>query len=168
MPNSRTIPPEAYAHAREALFRYFASRYGRADADDLSQEVLCRLFEREDYEFDNPADFLRVCKGFARKVAQERFRAQSRYGSLDYDVPAPVHGANGQRDIEARVLLDQICRKGREGLRSADWRAICNAATLEETSTEGLPGRPATPRERIFLHRARAKLREIIERRSRV
>ena len=159
MPNSRSIPPEAWAHAREALIRYFAARHGRSDAEDLAQEVLYRLLKREDFEFEDPAHFLRVCKGFARHVAQEQFRFNSRFTDFEDEPVAPGHTKSGKRDIESRILLEQVCRQGEQGLKSTEWSAILNAMSREFHDSTATA---ATSKERVFLHRVRAKLRAML------
>jgi DNA-directed RNA polymerase specialized sigma24 family protein len=158
MANSKSIGPDVWVHARESLIRYFATRHGRGDAEDLAQEVLCRLLDRDDFEFD-PADFLRVCKGFARHVAQEQFRFKSRFTDFEEDPAVPAHVQGGKREIESRILLEQIFRQGKQGLKSTEWDAILNAANRELQES---PKTAATSGERVFLHRVRAKLRAVL------
>src|SRR5437879_3933453 len=91
MANCRDIPPALWAQAREALIRYFASRAGAADAEELAHETLVAVLQREDYEFKGPEDFLKVCYGFARNVhmASRRKLARNTAESVGDVEPSP-------------------------------------------------------------------------------
>src|SRR5579871_1348020 len=122
MPNCRSMPPEVWAHARECLIFYFSRRHPRSDAEDLAQETLLALWNREDYEFDREEDFLKVCYGFARHVLQEGYRKSERHAAepLDPALPAGQHEWSSARAMESRMLLAEVCEIGRSQLREND------------------------------------------------
>src|SRR5579864_726204 len=106
MANCRSISPEAWAHARESLVFYFSRRHARSDAEDLAQETLLAVWNREDYEFEKEEDFLKVCYGFARRILLEGYRDAHRHAGSEMDPshPAPQHEWSGQRATESRML----------------------------------------------------------------
>ena len=70
MPTCRSLSPDAWEQARQALVFYFSRRHGLANAEDLAQETLAAFWKREDFEFEREEDFLRVCYAFARRILQ--------------------------------------------------------------------------------------------------
>ena len=159
MPTSRSIPPEAWAHAREAVRRYFVSRQCSMNAEDLAQTTLLKVWEREDYEFTLMEDFLRVCLGFARMVALEHQRLRLReHAPLDFDAPAPAHSADSHRAMDARMQLEDVCRTGEANLKREDWQMICDAAAAGDAVVAPAESAAEANRRRVSLHRARRKL----------
>ena len=163
MPNCRSITAETWAHARECLVFYFSRRHGRNDAEDLAQETLLSLWNREDYEFEKDEDFLKVCYGFARHITQQANREAGRHTGdpLEPCPPAPEHDSSGQRAMESRILLEEVCRIGESRLREREWKMIQQAvdsdrATLAEKFKAG-----DANNLRVHLHRARKKLAKL-------
>jgi DNA-directed RNA polymerase specialized sigma24 family protein len=167
MPNSRTISPEAWGHAREALVFYFSRRNGSSQAEDLAQETLAAIWERDDFEFEKDEDFLRVCMGFARRISQAGFRDQKRHSGkiIQSDISAPTHHSDGARATESRILLEDILDAGKLQLREKDWELIQFAANLN--GEDGQSAQRANHlhasdanKFRVYLFRARKKLAE--------
>jgi DNA-directed RNA polymerase specialized sigma24 family protein len=163
MANSRSIPPEAWAHARESLIFYFSRRHARADAEDLAQETLLTIWNKEDYEFEREGDFLKVCYGFARHVSKEGYRESQRHAGaeLEPSFPAPQHEWGGARATEARILLEKVCAIGRSKLRDKDWQLIQQAAESDPASVAQELNMGNANKVRVRLHRARRKLAKL-------
>jgi hypothetical protein len=162
MPNCRSIPPEAWARAREALVFYFSRRHGRSNAEDLEQETLATLWSRDDYEFEKEDDFPRVCLGFARRISQEGFREAQRHspGEPDHEISSPRHHASGQAAVESRILLEEVCRIGESQLRDREWQLILRAASSAGAPAVAESHRSDANKFRVYLFRARRKLRQ--------
>jgi len=163
MANSRSISPEAWAHARESLIFYFSRRHARADAEDLAQETLLAVWNREDYQFDKEEDFLRVCYGFARHISKEGYREAYRQAaaSVDDSIPAPLHESSSARAMEARILLEKVCEIGRSKLRAKDWQIIEQAADSDRATMADDLNMGDANNVRVRLHRARKKLAKL-------
>ncbi|HEY2390229.1 MAG TPA: hypothetical protein VGK22_03575 [Candidatus Angelobacter sp.] len=163
MRNCRSVAPEAWAHAREALVFYFSRHHGRSDAEDLAQETLLALWNREDYEFEREEDFLKVCYGFARHILKEGYRESRRHAGepLDASTPAPQNELSGLRATEARILLDEVCEIGRSLLRGKDWQMIEQAADISPASMAKKFKTGNANNVRVRLHRARRKLAKL-------
>ena len=163
MANSRSISPEAWAHARESLVFYFSRRHARADAEDLAQETLLAVWNREDYEFDKEEDFLRVCYGFARHISEEGYRKAHRHAGapLDDSLAAPQHEWSSAEATEARILLEKVCEIGRSKLLDKDWRMIQQAAELDRASMAKDLNMGDANNVRVRLYRARRKLAKL-------
>lgn len=163
MPNCRSIPPETWAHARQALVFYFTRRHIHASAEDLAQETLLAVWNREDYKFEKEEDFLKICFGFARRILLEGYREAERHkGSvLDESQPAPEHDRSGQRATESRRLLEQVCEIGRSQLRDKDWEIIQRAASLDRAKMAQDLKLVDANNVRVRLHRARKKLAKL-------
>ena len=163
MPNSRSISPEAWTHAREALIFYFSRRHGVAQAEDLTQDTLTAVWSREDFEFAHDDDFLRVCLGFARHVSQAGYRQTQRHAGqeLDANQSSPHHHAAGARATESRILLEEVRAIGSGHLRPQEWQLISHAANLGNgyipSAAAALQAADAN-KFRVYLHRARRKL----------
>jgi len=168
MPNCRSIPPEVWEHARRALVMFFSRRHRLANAEDLAQETLAVLWSRQDFEFDREDDFLRVCYGFANKISLSGYRTARKYDgeALDPASRGETSCAQSSRNVglnpvEATLLLDQVIRIAKAGLRDQDWRLIQKVAVEEEDA----PTRRLDPIEanriRVGLFRARKKLKEL-------
>lgn len=165
MPNSRTISPEAWGHAREALVFYFTRRHGSSQAEDLAQETLVALWGRDDFEFEKDEDFLRVCLGFARRVSQAGHRDVQRHSgkSMESEISSPQHHPDGVRATESRILLQEVTGVGRSQLRDQEWQLIQLAASLtsegDANSELAVSLRASDANKfRVYLYRARKKL----------
>ena len=161
--NSRSVQPEVWEHARQALVFYFLRRHGLSNAEDLAQETLTAVLVRDDYEFESEKDFLKVCYGFAVHVSQAGRRKIARQAGneLDPNVPAPQAQVRGLKDAELGVYLAEVLRIGSERLGEQD-REIIHQLTIDE-------GEPTPPqrladanRERVRRHRARRLLARIV------
>jgi DNA-directed RNA polymerase specialized sigma24 family protein len=163
MPNCRSIPPETWAHARESLIFYFARRHAHSSAEDLAQETLLSVWNREDYEFDKEEDFLRVCYGFARRISLEGYRETERHAgsALEESHPAPEHEWSGQRATESRLLFEEVCEIGRTQLRDNEWEMIQQAATSDRAKMAKELKMGDANNVRVHLHRARKKLAKL-------
>jgi hypothetical protein len=157
MANCRDIPPEMWAHALDALTRYFSQRKPKEDPEDLAQWTLLRVLRRQDYVFGDPEDFLRVCYGFARHVLQEDRRDHTVLeGDADkMHLQSEDGNLAGMRGAELELFLDQVVTAGRNSLSAPDWKLIWDRAVLG--SPEDMPPKEAN-RLRVQLHRARKKL----------
>jgi DNA-directed RNA polymerase specialized sigma24 family protein len=163
MANCRSISPEAWAHARESLVFYFSRRHTRSDAEDLAQETLLAIWNREDYEFDKEEDFLKICYGFARLIAKEGYRESRRHAAaaLEPSLPAPPHEGSSPRSIEARLLLEKVCAIGESQLRDEEWRMIRQSMDRDRAGmAQDFKVRDAN-NMRVRLHRVRRKLAKL-------
>lgn len=160
MPTCRSIPAEAWEHARQALVFYFSRRHGFSDAEDLAQEALATLWGREDYEFQKEEDFLRVCFGFARLVSLQGYRRSQKHAGDEMDgvEPAPSQGEGSAVQTEMRILLDQVCRMGASKLNEKDWELIRHAAAGDRAAAAEALDIGDANNLRVRLHRARKRL----------
>jgi DNA-directed RNA polymerase specialized sigma24 family protein len=157
MPNFRSITPEAWEHARQALVFYFSRRHGFAQAEDLAQETLMAIMSREDFEFEKQEDFLRVCYGFASRIALKGHRTESKYANDLRTSPPASRQGNELNKSELAILLQEVCRIGQTQLRDQEWKLIQAAATSEDRTNLSTESGDAN-RVRVKLHRARKKL----------
>ena len=158
MPNSHSISPETWAHARESIIFFFSRRHGRANAEDLAQETLLAVWKREDYTFEKDEDFLRVCYGFANRILLQGYRQSSKHdgGPLDPGMSAPLDATGGLKGTEIGVFLDEVIQIGKAKLREQDWRIIEQAAAANGS---GAPVQTENANNfRVQLHRVRKKL----------
>ncbi|HWF02438.1 MAG TPA: hypothetical protein VHA06_02055 [Candidatus Angelobacter sp.] len=162
--NCRSISPETWTHARESLVFYFSRRHVRSDAEDLAQETLLSIWDREDYEFEKEEDFLKVCYGFARRKLQEGYRESRRHegDTADDSLSAPQHAWGSQRATESRLLFEQVCELGQSQLQKKEWRMIREAAELDRAATVHEITVEDAGKVRVRLHRARKKLAKIV------
>jgi len=163
MANCRSISPEAWAHARESLVFYFSRRHSRADAEDLAQETLLTIWNKEDYNFEKEEDFLKICYGFARHILQESYREIRSHADapLDPSFPAPQHEWSSQRATEARMLLEKVCEIGQSKLRGKDWQIIQQAAGADRANMAKELEMGDANNVRVRLHRARRRLAKL-------
>jgi DNA-directed RNA polymerase specialized sigma24 family protein len=145
------------------LIFYFSRRHARSDAEDLAQETLLALWNREDYEFEKEEDFLKICYGFARHILQEGYRKSRRHDGdpLDSAMPAPQYDWGSSAATEARVLLDEVCQIGQSQLREKDWQHIQQAAESDRTTVSKELKMGDANNVRVNLHRARKKLAKL-------
>jgi hypothetical protein len=143
---------------------FFSRRHKFANAEDLAQETLAVLWSREDFEFDREEAFLRVCYGFASKISLAGYRTAQKHTAetLDQTSPAVSCRSVGLNPVEAAVLLDQVIRIAKAGLRDQDWQLIQKGAMDERDSNAPERDPVAANRDRVGLFRARRKLKELI------
>jgi len=156
--NSRSIPTELWAQARERLIFFFSRRLGLQNAEDLAHNTLLAIWTRKDFEFAQEEDFFRVVHGFARKILQEGYRNDIRNEGmleLDPDLETEVFGVRGLRGAEASTFLEEVRRHGQEKLKTEEWALIEAAANRDEDD------QPVTGQIRTKVHRIRKKLAEI-------
>jgi hypothetical protein len=142
---------------------FFSRRHKFANAEDLAQETLAVLWSREDFEFNKEEEFLRVCYGFAGKISLAGYRTARKYNAETLD-PASVQGSCrniGLNPVEATLLLDEILRIAKAGLRDRDWQLIQEAAMDERGAASRQPDPVSANRSRVGLFRARRKLKEL-------
>jgi DNA-directed RNA polymerase specialized sigma24 family protein len=163
MANSRSISPETWAHARESLVFYFSRRHARSDAEDLAQETLLTIWNREDYEFDKEEDFLKVCYGFARLISKEGYRKSQRHAAaaLDSSLPAVPDERNSPKAIESRLLLEKVCAIGESQLRGEEWEMIRQSVDHDREGMAQEFKMGDANNMRVRLHRVRRKLAKL-------
>jgi len=163
MPNCRSVAPETWAHARECLVFYFSRRHTRSDAEDLAQETLLAVWNREDYEFEKEEDFLRICYGFARRILLEGYRETQRHAAAELEAshPAPPGGFGGQRATESRMLLKEVCAIGQSKLRDKEWDLIMMSAESDRRTMADELKLGDANNVRVRLHRARKRLAKL-------
>ena len=160
----RSIPEETWRHVRKALVFYFAHRGLRGDAEDLAQQTILTLHKREDFEFAEEEDFLKVCYGFARRILCEGYRAakkQRASGELDDDLPSPSHQSGGARAIEAGIMLKEVLQTGGNDLEEEDWLLILQQVLDMDGPKAREPSAQEGSRLRVALHRARNRLKKL-------
>jgi hypothetical protein len=161
MLNSRSIPPELWEQARQALVFYFLRRHGFSNAEDLAHDTLQAVWIREDFTFAEEGQFLRVCYGFASRISMEGRRktlkqAASELGSC---APAPDGRVAGMAEAEARVFLGEVRRTAKTNLSAEDWELV---SLLLEGERPQPAGRFRNPNQfRVHLHRMRRKLADL-------
>jgi hypothetical protein len=166
MMNCRSVSPKTWECARQALVFYFTRRHGLSGAEDLAHETLAAILGREDFEFEREEDFLRICYGFATHVLQSARRgaAKGMIEFLDFAATARTTEAQGLKDAELYVFLEEVFRVGRDQLRDADWQLIQHSLVLDgdHADSVGESGPTGSSRARVKLHRARRKLAELV------
>lgn len=157
------MSPELWEHVRESLVFYFSRRHARSDAEDLAQETLLAVWNREDYVFEKETDFVKVCYGFARNVSREAYRRDKITPSspLDPSLPAPKGDSSGPEAIEARIMVDQVCEIGRSKLERQDWQMVQRAANSNRSGPKPKSNGGMATRVRVKLHRVRKKLAQL-------
>lgn len=166
MINCRSVSPKTWECARQALVFYFTRRHGLSGAEDLAHETLAAILIRDDFEFEREEDFLKVCYGFATHVLQSARRdtAKGTIDSLDFAATARTTEAQGLKDAELCVFLDEVFRVGRDQLREVDWQLIQQSLVLDGDrvgcADESDPA--GSSNARVKLHRARKKLAQLV------
>jgi len=160
MLNCRSIAPETWEHARQALVFYFTYRLGADNAEDLAHDTLTAILARDDYEFEKEEDFLKVCYGFANHTVKEGIRkaAKHNYTPLEFDPPAPGNKTQGLNEAEARVYLQEILQLGRERLSQKDYEILKSAISLDGKEIAKAFGISDANNVRVRLHRLRKLL----------
>ena len=116
------ISEQAWAEVFQALVLFFRHRLV-ADPEELAQESLVRIVGRkEPFLFEKEEDFPKVCYGFGKLVLLEHQRKQQHHpaGTLDPDLPAPSHQADGMQSTEDRIFLEQVFRIGQNQLKEKE------------------------------------------------
>lgn len=153
--NSLSISQEHWEHARQCLIFYFSRRHGFTDAEDLAQQTLLALWQRQDFEFESEDDFLRVCYAFAKRVSQQGYRQNRRFAAvaLDSSFQEPIQHTNHPRlePAELKLLLDEVLRT-KEQLTDKERALIDNAIASDLRQGSNA---------RVYLHRARKKLERL-------
>jgi DNA-directed RNA polymerase specialized sigma24 family protein len=130
----------------------------------LAQETLLSIWDREDYEFENEEDFLKVCYGFARLKSKEGYRDNKRHDdeTVDDSLAAPKHGWGSQRATESRMLLAQVWKIGQSKLREQDWKLIQQASDSDYPKMNDGMNVGSAGNARVRLHRARRRLAKLV------
>jgi DNA-directed RNA polymerase specialized sigma24 family protein len=155
--NSRNIPNELWAQARQVLIFYFTRRFGIQNAEDLAQDTLLAIWTREDYEFAEREDFLKVCFGFARNILKEGYRENLKVSGeieIDPEFEEVVPYVKGLKGPEVSAFLEQVKRCAEEELAPKDQQLLDNA--IKGNEDDG----PNPGNIRVRLHRIRKKLGE--------
>lgn len=158
--NCRTVSPDAWEHARQALVFYFSRRHGLAEAEDLAHDTLTAVLARDDFVFEKEEDFLKVCYGFANRINLEANRGIAKHvgTELDFDPPATQSETQGLHDAELRVFLQEVLNVGKERLRARDWEILKRATSLEGKRIAQEFGLGDANNARVYLHRLRKRL----------
>jgi len=158
MLNSRSIPPEMWEQARQALVFYFQRRHGFSNAEDLAHDTLEAVWTREDFTFAEEKQFLRVCYGFASRISMEgRRRTRKHSGSeLDPATPGAERKVAGMEQAEARVFLNDVRRTAKQRLSEEDWALV--ELLLQGEGLDKAGKFVNSSRFRVHLHRMRRKL----------
>ena len=156
MPNCRSIPTVKWVHAHKALVYFFTGK-GFSNPEDMAQETLMTVWSREDYQFENEDDFLKVCYGFAKNILREGYRVSRKYAAeeLNLSVESHVHGIQGLEGSEVSVFLEEVCRRANAELQQEE-RAAIQAAIDREREDHPVEGK-----QRVRLYRARKKLAKL-------
>jgi DNA-directed RNA polymerase specialized sigma24 family protein len=159
----RSIPEPEWERARELLIFYFSRRHGFSDAADLAHETLAALWE-SDFEFKSVADFPLVCHAFARLISLSAFRKSSRFVAEHREadsIAARDQSAFGLTPTEMRICLGQIAEAAQSRLSGREWDVIEKSTELERSAVGAELGLGDANNVRVFLHRARRKLKKI-------
>ena len=162
MPNSRSIPDALWAQARRRLVFYFAHR-GFANAEDLAHDTLAELLRREDYQFQQDEDFLKICYGFASRVlkAASRLKGMRATEEVDESRNATTRNSFGLNRAEMAVFLNEVIVAAQTELSPSDWQIVQEYATGDTDERKSKMSPQAANRIRVRLHRARRKLGRI-------
>lgn len=156
MLNCRSIPSEKWIHAHKALV-YFFSGKGILNPEDLAQETLMKLWSREDYQFEQEDDFLKVCYGFANKILLDSYRISRKHAAeeLDFPVESRIQSIQGLQGNEVSVFLEEVRRRADAELQEEE-RAAIQAAIDHDRQDQPVDGK-----QRVRLYRARKKLAKL-------
>lgn len=156
MPNCRSIPTAKWVHVHKALIYFFTGK-GVSNPEDMAQETLMTVWSREDYQFENEDDFLKVCYGFARNILREGYRADRKHAAeeLDLSVESRVQRIQGLAGNEVSVFLEEVWRRADAELDEEERAAI--QAAIDRDSQD----HPVDSKGRVRLYRARKKLAKL-------
>ncbi len=166
MPTCRSVSNDAWVQARSALLIYFSrGRRQFSNAEDLVQDTLTVLLERDDYEFGKDDDFLKVCYGFARKVAQKA-RRQNHFqmnGAVDWNqYPAETPGKKPSR-VELRILLDEVLQLIQGHIRPEDLELLISSTEDDAQTLANEHNLKSANSARVRLHRIRHRISKRLE-----
>jgi hypothetical protein len=115
------------------------------------------VWSREDYQFENEDDFLKVCYGFAKNILLEGYRVTRKHAAEAPTLSAEsrVRGIQGLEGNEARVFLEEVCRRADAELQEEEWAAIRAAVDRDQQD------QPVEGKQRVRLYRARKKLAKL-------
>lgn len=164
MIDCRSVSPETWEHARDALVFYFSRRHGLAGAEDLAQETLATILSRKDYLFEKEEDFLKVCYGFAAHILQAaRREGLRRARSFADNEPPPFRKeAAGLVDRELTIYVREVLELARSNLGGAEWLLIEETLSMVEGCQTQAKDPAEANRGRVKLHRARRKLARLV------
>lgn len=156
MLNSRSVSAELWVNAHKCLVLYFARRRC-LNAEDLAQETLMTVWRREDFVFEKPEDFLKVCYGFARHILQENNRDGQKHAAdeLAADVASTPLKVQGMQLQELQVFIDEVRVHAKAELLAEELALIVEALKRDGCNP------PLSSQLRVKLHRARKKLGKI-------
>jgi DNA-directed RNA polymerase specialized sigma24 family protein len=158
----RSISPELWERARQALVFYFSRRLGMAGAgpEDLAQDTLVALWSREDFRLEKEDDFLRICYGFAKRIMFASYRQAMKHSEPGPNTAVQEQSAPPMHNPELKVFLDEVITAGKARLSEREWDILLQAAESERPPLGGLGLDEKTAR--VVLHRARRKLARLV------
>lgn len=156
MLNCRSIPSEKWVHAYKTLVYFFTGK-NVLNPEDMAQETLMTLWSREDYQFEDEADFLKVCYGFAKKILFEGYRANRKHAAeeLNASVKSHVQAFQGLEGSEVNIFLKEVYQYANAELKQEELDSI-QAAIDHDRQDE-----PVDTKQRVRLYRARKKLAKL-------
>jgi hypothetical protein len=154
----RSIPPDRWENARQVLIFYFSRRCGFRNAEDLAHDTLAALWGRDDYEFADASDFLKICYGFAGRILKASQRVATKHANVELldNFISPDSGGMGMSATEMGILLDEVLATAQSGLAEQEWLII--EKQVDKTLGSGAEDGPGSNQERVRLFRARDKL----------
>jgi DNA-directed RNA polymerase specialized sigma24 family protein len=161
MISCRSIPEVEWADAKQKLCFFFSRRHRRPDAEDLAQETLFWVWQRN-LPIEKQEDFLRLCHGFANKILLSAIRNGIRHGHapLKFDVAAPEPEIQGLTGAEVQVIVAEILRIGSEQLSARDLQLLGEMADADQQDPADRTAKSG--KERLQQHRLRKKLMKIV------
>lgn len=147
-----------YRRYVDRMFSYFAWKFGRADASDMTSEVFVRAL-RSVSQFEKGRSWPAWLYGIARNVANERLRKRKRGQPLpEPDISAhPDDGlVNDELRRDVRLAITKLPAQQREVIELRFW------ADLSYRDIAAVTGRSETAL-RAQLHRAIVSLRPLFE-----
>jgi DNA-directed RNA polymerase specialized sigma24 family protein len=155
--NSRSVSNELWVTAHKSLVFYFTRRRCK-NAEDLAQNTLMTMWQREDFCFEKQEDFLKVCYGFARNILHQGFRDDKKHAAeeLTPSMEPSSPKVEGLLLQELRILLDQVGKRAKADLSDEELALLIKVMQREGHEP------PLSTKLRVKLHRIRKKLRKII------
>ncbi len=164
MVTCRSISPATWEQARKALVFYFQRRVGFARAEDLAHDTLAAFWLREDFQFQEEGDFLRVCYGFAENILKAALRKDKSHLQDELQESSTRESnAFGLNSVEMRICLDKLLEAAQDGLLQKDWELIENYVTL---NLSGDGRSQSSNRYRVALHRALGRWAKLVAEKS--
>jgi len=122
------------------------------------------LWMRDDYEFRDPEDFMKVCYGFARNILHADSRAlqrDQRSDPVDQALRAFAPPPGNLQTADLKILLDEVLRTGQAELSAKDWALIRKAANALMSGEDYHFDAKSANKLRVQLHRLRKKLSDL-------